>query len=232
MGRSKRMTPNMVFKTWDASDMVLLKERSRTEQFEVIDGRVREIERINRTVFAELGILALYVQEQHLWDEGFGLDGKPLRSFEQWIQESCPYSAAYAKEAKSKIKIFRDSGINLDLIADVPQCNMQVLSMLPPAVLREEPDVIRDAKLLEEKAYREKMAREYPEAHIDPKKKMLQYFSPLVDEALALAMKKWDCSRTAATEAVFAEWLVLNREESDSGHDRTSVREAGQAATV
>jgi hypothetical protein len=212
------MTPNMVFKTWDASDMVLLKERSRTEQFEVIDGRVRFFERINRTIYTELGILVLYVQEQHLWDEGFGADGKPLRSMEQWLQEACPYSASYAKEAKEKIKILRDSGVDMDQLAEVPRCNIHTLTLLPPAVLRDDAAVMKDAKQLSEEVFRSKMATEYPQAHIDPKKKMLQYFSPLVDEALALAMKKWDCSRTAATEAVFAEWLLANRTEpSDVG---------------
>ncbi len=199
--------------------MVLLKERSRCEQFEVIDGRVRFFEKINRTIYTELGILVLYVQEQHLWDEGFGLDGKPLRSFEQWIQESCPYSASYAKDAKEQIKILRDSGAPMDQLVEVPRCNIRVLAQLPP-VLQRDTEVLRDAQTLTEDVFRGKLCREHPEAHLDPLKRVKWQFEQgaweVIDEAIHRAMAKWDCGQQAAIEGIFAEWLVENKREEVS----------------
>jgi hypothetical protein len=234
MGRSKRMTPNMVLKTWDESDLNLIMLEPLEVQAATVDARVIQIEKFNRTVYAELGLLMLFCETKKLWGFMFDDTGARFKSFESWVCARAPYSRSYALEAKSKMKILKESGTPMDKLTDVTRANIQLLAQLPPALQRDE-EVLKDAKLLTEEAFRDKIVREHSEAHIEPKKKMVFDFEAtareVVDEAIAIAMKKWDCSRQAAVEGIFGEFLINNRE-SDSGHDRTSVREAGQAATV
>jgi hypothetical protein len=206
------------------SDLRLLMEEPLEVQAEKLESRVMAIERSHRRTFLEIGLIYLYFDEKALYRLRFDSQGNAYESFNKWASTCSELvSRSYGYEAKEKVKILRDSGTNLDELRDVPRCNIEVMAMLPPHILRNEKSVIQDAQQLSEDAFRQKMAREFPEAHLEDRRKMSFKFDAsvrqIVEEAIAIAMKKFDCPRQAAVEGVFAEFLVNNREQSNIGRD-------------
>jgi hypothetical protein len=202
------------------SDLRLLMEEPLAVQAEKLENRVIQIERSHRRTFTEIGLIYLYFEEKALFRLRFDREGNAYTSFNKWASTCAELvSRSYGYEAKEKIRILRDSGTNLDELKDVPRCNVETLAMLPPQVLREEKSVIKDAQQLSEDAFRSKMKREYPEAHIEDRKRTTFKFEEgvleVVEEAIKLAMTMHKCSRQAAVECIFAEWLVAQKQESE-----------------
>jgi hypothetical protein len=210
------------FTNLEESDLRLIMLEPLEVQATTIDARVRKIENFNRRVFSELGMLVLYVEEKRLFALLLDERGEKYRSLEAWMQSSCPYSVSYAKEAKAKVKILRDSGTPMDELLNIPRCNVELLAQLS-SNLQCDPGVLKDAQLLQGEVFRDKIVREHPEQGIERKKKLIFDFEAsareVVDEAIALGMKKWECSRQVAVEGIFAEWLLANRVESNIGRD-------------
>jgi hypothetical protein len=167
-------------------DLSNLRQLSRLDQFQVIDSRIRDIERNQKRVYVELGLLVLYVQESRVWEEG------GHRSMEQWLQKSCPCSRGHALGARTNVQILRDAGVPLTEVQDVPQCNIETMRLLSPADMRK-PEVIRDAQQLSHEAFLDKMMREYPSSHLE-KPRILQIKLTAsqrlkIEEAMAKAME-------------------------------------------
>jgi hypothetical protein len=214
------------FQNLEESDLRLIMLEPLEVQASTIDARVRKIEAFNRRVFSELGMLVLYVEEKRLFNLLFDEKGERFKSLDSWMQSACPYSVSYAKEAKAKVKILRESGTPLDELLNVPRCNVLLLSQLSSSLQRD-PEILKDAQLLQEKVFRDKIIREHPEQGIEPEKKMIFSFEAstrlVIEEAIALAMKKFDCPRQVAVEGIFGEFLVNNRPESNIGRTDEKV---------
>jgi hypothetical protein len=204
------------FESLGESDLRLIMLEPLEVQASTIDARVRRIEKLNRSIYIELGALVLYFDEKKLWHYCFDEKGDRFNSLEGWIVNACPYSRSYALEAKAKVKVLRESGTPMDELLNVPRCNVLLLAQLSSDIQRD-PEVLKDAQTLSEDAFREKIIREFPSQCIEPKKKMIFDFEQtareVVDEAIKLAMEKWECSRQAAVEGIFAEWLVAQKQE-------------------
>jgi hypothetical protein len=192
-------------------DLSKLRQLTRREQFTVIDSRVRDIERSQKRIYVELGLLVLYVEESGVWEEG------GHRSMEQWIQKSCPYSRGHALGARTNIRILRDAGVPLDQIQDVPQVNIETLRAMSPADMCN-PEVIRDAQLLSGAAFLDKMRREYPNAHLE-RPRIMQFKCATsqrvkVEEAIAKAM---ELEGLDSREQVLEMWAVDYLQEHEDG---------------
>jgi hypothetical protein len=210
------------FTNLEESDLRLIMLEPLEVQAATIDARVRKIEAVSKRIYGELGMLVLYFEEKKLWHYCFDEKGERFKSLDGWVVSACPYSRSYALEAKAKVKILRESGTPMDELLQVPRCNVLLLAQLS-SDLQRDPEVLKDAQTLTEDAFRDKIIREQPNQGIEPKKKMIFDFEAsareVVDEAIALAMKKWECSRQVAVEGIFAEWLLANRVESNIGRD-------------
>ncbi len=220
------MTPNIErLDTLHDYDIAALMLEPLEVQASTIDARVRKIERINRTIYAELGGLILYFEERRLFSLCFDEKGERFKSMESWLVSACPYSRSYALEAKAKMKVLRDSGTPMDKLLFVPRCNIQLLAQLPAPLQRDE-EVLKDASLLEEDAFRSKIIREHPEAHIDTAKRFTFRLdgsaAVKVGQALTLAMQIEDTqSKEIALEAICAAYILEHEEDcqpSNIGH--------------
>jgi hypothetical protein len=214
------------FQNLEESDLRLIMLEPLEVQASTIDARVRKIEAVNKRIYGELGMLVLYFDEKKLWHYCFDEKGDRFTSLDAWVVNACPYSRSYALEAKAKVKILRDSGTPIDELLNVPRCNVLLLAQLS-SELQRDPEILKDAQTLQEEVFRDKIVREHPSQHIEPKKKLIFDFDmterEVIDEAIALAMKKWECSKHAATCGIFAEFLVNNRPESNIGRTDEKV---------
>lgn len=201
------------------SDLRLLMEKPLEYQAQTLDQRVRSIEKTWKRTFTELGIICLYVDEKKLWQYCYDPQGERFTSFDGWLIDCAPLSRSYAYDAKAKIKILRDSGVPLERLTEVPRVNVITLSQLPPALQRDE-SILRDAQVLSEDTFRQKMVTEHPESLLEARKRLRLEFDQtaweVVDEAIHRAMQKWECNRQIAIEGIFAEWLVENKREEVS----------------
>jgi hypothetical protein len=174
-------------------------------QASLLDARARRIEKFNKRVYHELGLIALYMEEKSLWRKCTLDDGSTPKSFEGWVKDACPYSRSYLFDAKRTVKILRGSGAEMKQIEDIPRCNAITLSKLSPALIRN-PEIIDAAKHLPEEEFTKKIADSHPEQHIEERRKLIFHLEVsakvTVDSAIEQAMKVFDCGRDEALERI------------------------------
>lgn len=188
-----------------------------------LHARVGTIFRQERESFIELGRILLEVDTLELWREA------GMTSTAQWIQDAAPASERSCYAALKAVR--RCTGVPLEDLKEVPRCNIAALSeMNPKDQIR--PKVLKAAKELPERQFKEFRAAEFPNEHFECDSPMR--FKPtesqrkVVDAALDGVMLLEELtSREEALEAICVAWLDEHRQRLES-----AVREKGRAASA
>ena len=128
-----------------------------------LDARLRCLEADYKRTFVERGVILIEVQERSLWR----LLGD-YHSFEQYIVTAAPHSRSDCFAAMKACRELRD--IPREQLAEIPRCNIEVLQSLSPSVRSV---VIEAAKDLSESKFRKKMLAEYPDQHIQNRRRLV-----------------------------------------------------------
>jgi hypothetical protein len=176
----------------------------------LFDGRVREIEAQNRRHYIELGELLVAMEEGELWRHlRDPQTNQPFTSFDRWLGDAAPVSRSTGYLAKRAVKEL--SEVPREELLKVPQCNAEILRLLP-GKQKADPEIVRQAQVLNEEAFRGYIGREVPEAHIEGRRTMRFRFDQSAAEEVELAIKAFaalhECElRETAVEGITAAWL-------------------------
>lgn len=176
---------------------------------DALQGILRGLEGIEERVFAVRGMCLVLAEERQLWREHIDLEvGIPYESMDRWLKAICPRSWGYCYDAKRTIEALKD--IAPDELVKVKRCNLEQLKRVSSGV-RALPAVIEAAKTLPEKAFVEKVNREF-EQHLSVKQPVVMIensANTIVDQAIDMAMALEGCgSRGEALEAVAAYFVT------------------------
>ena len=181
-----------------------------------LDHRARSIEAENTRNFSELGIIVNEVDERQLWRHVTKSDGEICHSWNDWVMDALPVSRSMAYAARTVAQ--RLSGIPAEERSLISPGNLRTLAEVDDPKITQSRPILDDAKTMKPAEFREKIAREHPEQHIENLKPMR--FSPTesqriaIEGALEAACIVFDegLSREQSLEAIAAYYLDGHRE--------------------
>ena len=178
---------------------------------EFYDGKVREIEERERRTYCEYGIVLLEVEKRELyreianpvcrscncetpWDLGIcgwcGGTQDYFISFDRWLITIAPVSRTTGYQAKRAVESMLAADVSLERMASIPRGNLEVVAKLSPP-LRSDPAMLADAEMLSNDQLLAKIEEQYPDQHIESKRKLV--FRPtgstlkLIEDGLKVA---------------------------------------------
>ena len=168
---------------------------------------------IEDKVFALRGMACLLIEERQLWSEHEDPEvGQPFASFDRWLKAAAPKSWSYCRDA---MRVVKELGADFPDLLRIRRCNLEQLKRVSSNV-RQLPAVIEAAKTLPEKAFVEKVNREF-EQHLEIKQPVVM--APQGDVAefnaaieMALLIEEGCETRADAIKAIAVSYL------SDAGN--------------
>ena len=166
-----------------------------TEQAILLDTEVRQWERRYNSQFSHLGSILLEFKVKELWRHVFrATEDMPryfFHSFDDWLADAMPCSRSTGYSAL--LCASRLAGIPEAEREQIPPGNLRTLAEVNDPQLVESVQILDAAKSMKPKAFREKLAKEYPLQHLETQQPYR--FSPTasqrerIDEAIALAIE-------------------------------------------
>ena len=142
------------------------------EAAQVLDLRLRELEKQHRRGFVERGLILVEVEERQLWDK---IPGRPFKSMNEWIANAATHSRSDCYAARDAVKKLRS--IPTEQLKEIPRCNVNVmLRDIKSEAIRNSPEVVEAAQTLSENDFREKLTADYPDQLIENKVKVVLHF--------------------------------------------------------
>lgn len=195
-------------KTWDSSTFGM-----------AIDARMRQIEKHDKQSFIERGLCMYWVERLELFRTMYG--GDRFKTMGQWIVDACPYSRSTAYAALGEVKRAMADGLSLDDASKMPRCNLKTVNRLSTK-LKNDPEILKAAETMEERAFLRKIEKEHPDQHVEDKAPMR--FNPdksqrkTVDACIdAVMLLDSDIkTREDAVESVCAFWMEAHQEELEA----------------
>src|SRR5215469_417846 len=137
----------------------MLTETGRQLRAQQIDKRVREIESTSKQTFVELGELMLEVELQEYWKD-LGHE-----SYTAWIESAAPLARTSGFEARRLLKELTNTpDIAVEEFRDVPRSNLHLLVKVPASKRKK---LLKQAKTLPEKKFREAINVQVPDLHLE-----------------------------------------------------------------
>lgn len=176
-----------------------------SEAAQILDSRLRELERLYKRGFVERGFILLEMEERQLWKEITDKETKEkYTSFERWVCGAASHSRSDCFAALRAVKELRD--VPAEKLLQTPRCNVEVLRKLSPQV-RRRPEIIEAAQTKSEKEFIQQIEEKHPEQHIESKQPMnlkpVKSARKNIEKALTIAMWVYNLeSREDAIEAL------------------------------
>lgn len=179
------------------------------------DARVRQFDKAQKLTFIEIGYWCLLMEQKESWRVMYG--GGKFKSFGQWITDAAPSSRATCYAALGEVKKALEDGMELDQMNRIPRCNVKTVNRLSTK-LKKDPEILKAAETMEERAFLRKIEKEHPDQHVEDKNPYR--FSPdktqrtIIDRAIEGAMLLYSLtSREAALEVIANDWWEDRRDE-------------------
>lgn len=164
---------------------------------------------ILKTGFVALGMMCGRVRDRMLWRGATDpLTGLPFESMSAWILRRAPYSYRHCHSAMTAVDELKDIPVNT--LSSISGCNIAQLQKMSTQV-RSNPQVLADAASLSQEEFAAKVAKDYPDQHIQPRVRVTWNLEPdviiVMNHAIDKAMQMGCSTRERALEAIFAEFL-------------------------
>ena len=170
-----------------AVDWARIRSESAADAADEIRILLGTLDGIEDKVFALRGMACLLIEERQLWSEHEDPDvGQPFASFDRWLKWVAPKSWSYCRDA---MRVVKELGADFPDLLRIRRCNLEQLKKVSTKV-RRNPAVIEAARTLPEKAFVEKVNREF-EQHLEIKQPVVMAPSGDVEEfesAIAMAL--------------------------------------------
>ena len=187
---------NTLVDCWEETDLAYVRSLPDKEAAQLLDGRLRALDRVAKTGFMERGIILREVQGRKLWQHLAAEDGRFYHSLDQWIVTAAPWSRRDCYAALGAAESLKE--IPLDRLASIPRCNIALLSQLSSGV-RKDPEVLKSARDLSENDFRATIKQEHPHEKIEMTREVKLKFTESqyskVMDAVDLAIQHDDGSR-------------------------------------
>jgi hypothetical protein len=132
-------------------------------------------------------------------------------SLDRWLITAAPVSRTTGYASKKAVESCLAAGLSLEQLGRIPRANLETVARLSPAAQRD-PQVLAAAENGSNQDLLEKLDEEYPEQHIEPKRKVFvratRSARQVIDEGLeAVELLYGIEGREGAIEYIFAAWL-------------------------
>lgn len=174
------------------SDLIALPDPEAAEAMNTRMGVLDQIHRIHERSYSERGIIAREFERRKLWAHLIDpATGQAFPSFSAWM--SCDDFMGCRRVNFESLRDMRAlADVPEEKLIDVPKGNIKLLAQLSTAV-RNQPDVLEAARVLDRDAFEEKVEKEHPQQHIEARRPLR--FSPgrtgakVIEEAIAWALE-------------------------------------------
>lgn len=201
----------------------------------VYDQKMRSMLKEDESRWHSIGETAFIVETRKLYRLLNNPEGKPFTSFESWLKDCAPGESSRATAFVSKRIYAAIKDIPEEERKKLKRQNADVLSRLS-AQTKRDPKVLKAAQTESESKFRQTVAREHPEEHIEEKSRINLKPEKSQREVIGEALKVmgWileSTSREECLEAICQEWLnsycsrqeyshLSNQRAYDVHHDR------------
>ena len=144
------------------------------EAANVLDGRVRALDRILRTAFIELGWIVSQYQRRELWKHVQSLDtGQTFGNFNGWLVSAAPYSRSHCYAAKGIVEELTKD-VPIENLSGIDETNARVLVSVSGSCRSK---LVKSARTLSGDDFVAKVQQDFPQLHIESKKKLVLTYS-------------------------------------------------------
>jgi len=169
---------------------------------------LHDLDEAEDRVFASRGMACMMIEERELWQYFEDPDvGESFKSMDRFLKWVAPKSWSYCRDA---MRVVKELGADFPDLLRIRRCNLEQLKKVSTKV-RRNPAVIEAARTLPEKAFVEKVNREF-EQHLEIKSPVVM--APAGDVAefnaaieMALAIEDGCETRADALKAVGLHYL-------------------------
>jgi hypothetical protein len=148
---------------------------------ELLYGRMRHLDRLEKLSYAEKGLICRSVESYLLHEQRTDPDtGQPC-TFTRWVRLACPWSYATAFAAKRDVEALKD--MSDEVIAQIPASHFPVVRQLSTSI-RNDPKVIEGITTKQVDDLVDQIREDHPSQHIEHRR--LMRFNPAESEAATI----------------------------------------------
>jgi len=142
-----------------------------------LNERMRWLEKHNKGIFIECGLISLEMDRRKLFERINDKDGNPYTSLDRWLAEAAPFSRSGAYASMKALKQLSD--VSIGDLREMPQCNVKILAKLSSKTRKKTLEIegkklpiIEAAKIVSEKQFLDHIEEQHPDQHIEGKRAM------------------------------------------------------------